>query len=98
VRAEVTKAETSIDRGDLADARTRIETLDASASASPEGQALLRWRVVDRAIDRGLDRALMALRADHRDLKLSETALADLLAAVDQIAATPHESARGKCL
>jgi hypothetical protein len=100
VRTVVAEAETSIGRGDLAAARTRIETLDASAdyaSASPEAQALFRWRVVNRAIDRGLDRALMALQADHRDPKLSETALADLLAAVDQIAATPHESARGKC-
>ena len=65
VRAAVADAKAIVDKGDLAAARTRLKDLDkfwdgTVASSSP--QTVARWRVIDRAIDRGLDRALLALR------------------------------------
>jgi hypothetical protein len=60
VRAAVADANALVDKGDLAAARTSLKDLDkfwdgAVASSSP--QTVTRWRVIDRAIDRGLDRA-----------------------------------------
>ena len=59
VRAAVADAKALVDKGDLAAARTRLKDLDkfwdgTVASSSP--QTVARWRVIDRAIDRGLDR------------------------------------------
>ena len=64
-RAVVADAKALVDKGDLAAARTRLKDLDkfwdgAIASSSP--QTVARWRVIPGAIDRGLDRALLALR------------------------------------
>jgi hypothetical protein len=88
VRTAVADAEALVHKGDLAAARTRIKALDASCDGAVDGsapQAAAHWRVVDRAIDRGLDRALLALRPHQPNVAMSEKALADLLAAVDQV-------------
>jgi hypothetical protein len=79
VRAAVADAKALVDKGDLAAARTRLKDLDkfwdgAVASSSP--QTVARWRVIDRAIDRGLDRPNAAM---------GDKALADLAAVVDQV-------------
>jgi hypothetical protein len=88
VRAAVADAKALVDKGDLAAARTRIKDLDkfwdgTVASSSP--QTVARWRVIDRAIDRGLDRALLALRPRWPDAAMGDKALADLVAVVDQV-------------
>jgi hypothetical protein len=54
------------DKGDLAGARTRLKDLDKlwdGSMASSTPQTVARWRVIDRAINRNLDRSLLALRA-----------------------------------
>jgi hypothetical protein len=54
------------DKGDLAGARTRLKDLDKlwdGSIASSTPQTVARWRVIDRAINRNLDRSLLALRA-----------------------------------
>jgi hypothetical protein len=88
VRAAVADAKVLVDKGDLAAARTRLKDLDkfwdgTVASSSP--QTVARWRVIDRAIDRGLDRALLALRPRWPNAAMGDKALADLVAVVDQV-------------
>ena len=88
VRAAVADAKVLVDKGDLAAARTRLKDLDkfwdvTVASSSP--QIVARWRVIDRAIDRGLDRALLALRPRWPNAAMGDKALADLVAVVDQV-------------
>ena len=67
-RAAVADAKALVDKGDLAAARTRLKDLDkfwdgTVASSSP--QTVARWRVIDRAIDRGsAARLSMRLCAD----------------------------------
>ena len=100
VRTAVADAEALIHKGDLGAARTRIKDLDASCDGSTDGSALqaaANWRVVDRAIDRGLDRALLALRPHRPNVAMSEKALSDLLAAVDQVSGRGQARAGGGC-
>ena len=82
----------------LAAARTRLKDLDkfwdgAMASSSP--QTVARWRVIDRAIDRGLDRALLALRPRWPNAAMGDKALADLVAVVDQVSGKNQAGADG---
>jgi hypothetical protein len=88
VRAAVADAKALVDKGDLAAARTRLKDLDKfwdGAVASSAPQTVARWRVIDRAIDRGLDRALLALRPRWPNAAMGDKALADLVAVVDQV-------------
>lgn len=99
-RTAIAGAEALLDKGDLTEARTRIESLDAFWERAPAGStpdAAAHWSIVDRAIDRGLDRALLALRPWSPNAAMGGKALADLLAAVDQVSGkikrTPMEGA-----
>jgi hypothetical protein len=98
VRAAVADSKALVDKGDLAAARTRLKDLDkfwdgTMASSSP--QTVARWRVIDRAIDRGLDRALLALRPRWPDAAMGDKALADLVAVVDQVSGKNRAGAEG---
>jgi hypothetical protein len=98
VRAAVADSKALVDKGDLAAARTRLKDLDkfwdgTMASSSP--QTVARWRVIDRAIDRGLDRALLALRPRWPDAAMGDKALADLVAVVDQVSGKNQAGAEG---
>jgi hypothetical protein len=76
------------DKGDLAAARTRLKDLDKlwdGAMASSTPQTVARWRVIDRAINRNLDRSLLALRAHWPNRAVGDKALTDLVALVDQV-------------
>jgi hypothetical protein len=87
-RTAIAGAEALLDKGDLTGARTRIKSLDASGERAPAGStpdATAHWSIVDRAIDRGLDRALLALRLRSPNAVMGGKALADLLATVDQV-------------
>lgn len=82
-RTIVVDTEASVDRGDLSGARTRIKDLETSwdeaeAGLKPRGPAA--WHVVDKAIDK----ALAALRADKPNQNDSRQSLADLLSTIDQ--------------
>jgi hypothetical protein len=82
----VIDAKALVGKGDLAAARTRLKDLDKfwdGAMASSTPQTVTRWRVIDRAIDRGLDRALLALRPHWPNAAMGDKALADLVAVVD---------------
>jgi hypothetical protein len=64
----VPDAKALVDKGDLAAARTRLKDLDkfwdgAVTRSSP--QTVARWRVIDWAIDRGLDRCEASGRDSH---------------------------------
>jgi hypothetical protein len=98
VRAAVADANALVDKGDLAAARTSLKDLDkfwdgAVASSSP--QTVTRWRVIDKAIDRGLDRALLALRPHWPNAAMGDKALADLVAVVDQVRGKNQADADG---
>jgi hypothetical protein len=58
-------------------------------------QTVARWRVIDRAIDRGLDRALLALRPRWPNAAMGDKALADLVAVVDQVSGKNQAGADG---
>jgi hypothetical protein len=76
------------DKGDLAGARTRLKDLDKlwdGSMASSTPQTVARWRVIDRAINRNLDRSLLALRAHWPNRAVGDKALTDLVALVDQV-------------
>ena len=87
-RTAVADAKAMVDRGDLAAARTRLKDLDKlwdGSMASSTPQTVARWRVIDRAINRNLDRSLLALRAHWPNRAVGDKALTDLVALVDQV-------------
>ena len=76
----------------LAKARQSWATYSATKAISPAREPAsrilincVRWRVIDGAINRDLDRPLLALRAHWPNRAVGDKALTDLVALVDQV-------------
>ena len=87
-RSIVVDTQAKVDKGDLAAAKTRITDLEMAwedAAPSLKPRAAADWHRVDK----GIDRALEALRASKPDAATSRQALSALLTAMDAPASKP---------